>query len=253
MQPAMPSPDTTGVRSPPPTTHPLADIDPLQPSARDISVFTHPQHSQDIFDPYTASLLRATHPSADAHSLTSSTRTKSRSRPTTPNLSNGDDGQLSPVTKKDRLVANNVRDRERTGKRPAEATAVQNKKTKEEAALAKWRVSYSRERRCRLVLTRSLTEMGYRTPRACSTTCRFSFRIGKIRFTRAKDSSRYTQHIYLENLPTIRRRRPKDTLVKERSLPIPSVRYRGIYVFACHVSQRRISKCHRLANVVITI
>ncbi|ADV21692.1 hypothetical protein I305_01704 [Cryptococcus gattii E566] len=102
----MPSPDTTGVRSPPPTTHPLADIDPLQPSARDISVSTHPQHSQDIFDPYTASLLRATRPSADAHSLTSSTRTK---------------------------------DRERTGKQPAEAAAVQNKKTKEEAALAKWR------------------------------------------------------------------------------------------------------------------
>lgn len=247
----MPSSDTAGARSPPPSAHPLADIDPPQPSAPDIS--THPQHTQDSFDPYTASLLRATRPSGDSHSLTSSTRTKSRSRPTTPNLSNGDDGQLSPVTKKDRLVTNNVRDRERAGKQPAEAAVVQNKKAKEEAALAKWRVSYSRERRCRLVLTRPCTEMGYRTPRACSTICRFSFNIGKIKSTRAKDSSRYTQHIYLENLSTIRRRRPKDTLAEERSLPIPSVRYRGIYVFACYVSQRRISKYHRLANVIITI
>ncbi|KIR29650.1 hypothetical protein I309_01134 [Cryptococcus deuterogattii LA55] len=100
----MPSPDTAGARSPPPSAHPLADIDPPQPSAPDIS--THPQHTQDSFDPYTASLLRATRPSGDSHSLTSSTRTK---------------------------------DRERAGKQPAEVAVVQNKKAKEEAALAKWR------------------------------------------------------------------------------------------------------------------
>lgn len=145
----MPTPGTTGAHSVAPTAHPLADIDPLQPSPPRISISPYPPHAHD-----SAPLLRPARASEDSQSLTSSTRTKPRSPPTTPSLHHGDDGRASPLIKKDKVAADHARDRDRTGKQRAEvavardnAAVAQNKKAKEKAALAKWRVSQDRNPR----------------------------------------------------------------------------------------------------------